>query len=894
MASVLQLTDGTTTLDLTTAGNAAGYSHQADGFEIGEIDDNGHRVLTLGRAQLMGSSQADMLTKLAALETLLADAQDFRGLDGQRRVSLKFTPNGASTQIIWDLFGGRIVQRPSAANFLLLNRKYYGPFGMVLEAEPYGRSTEQTLFTSTTLRAYPGITHQYVHHTGATAFGVNCAGVTEGSLWQSTKLSLTPTAVTPQNGDILYFGHTQQTFDRLIMGIKTAKTGTLNGVWEYYNGSAWTGLTTASSFRSGAEATEFDTAARLGAITWTVPGDWATVAINGVTAYWVRYRITSFSSGTAPTRMNGPVRSHAGLAYIDNSGTVVNGTEAARCLVSLINPDAAAKAGAIAAIITGRRSTFLPPVRVPFTNGDAFVPSTDTTATVETDAQATFGERVKIRVNAAYSDGGLHLDGSNDYITRAMTAGNKLDVSGDFVAEIAFNCDTIPAGPVCLMGKWNRTASSSTTGFWWLGIDGGKLRGLATRSSATSNVKKANGTTELETGVWYRARLEFKSSQQKLYLYLDGQLEGTVKLGGSTLNNGGTTALQVGQSVNFYSGDSLDGASAETAFDGIVDEVTIRTDPYAASSYTLPTAAYSDSSSVRWLLHCDDNAASTAVVDSATTYAAALNGTLTNAGNTSAVAVAGYFNSGSGGLVKAIGIKLPQCLLEEYAGNYHVYLRATLAAAVSSGVRNPGFRVQLGPGDSALPMQTREARRFIGSDPNTVTGYVVIDLGVMSLPPGRLYEGHVGSGSARNWRDCYLFIDHGFSTATDIYLDCLDFYPAEGCLELETFRLGNADVQYSASEAVAQNEGFLLDGRAGDLVAGKTTTAGYTEQGRAAYARPLCAAPRLRPGKPAWVVGMGLRGANPSDGDGYVYRAIGDLLTLRLHAVPQWESLPGS
>lgn len=60
-------------------------------------------------------------------------------------------------------------------------------------------------------------------------------------------------------------------------------------VWEYWNGSAWTALSGITDGTSGFTAA-------LGAgqtVTWTIPSNWASNALNSVTAYYVRARLTT-------------------------------------------------------------------------------------------------------------------------------------------------------------------------------------------------------------------------------------------------------------------------------------------------------------------------------------------------------------------------------------------------------------------------------------------------------------------------------------------------------------------------------------------------------------------------------------------------------------------------
>lgn len=102
--------------------------------------------------------------------------------------------------------------------------------------------------------------------------------------------------VTQAQNDAVYFGHDER-FYSLSINLVTAKGGTWTGTWEYYNGSSWVSLTDLTD--------ETGNFATTGAATvdWAVPDDWATTAIDSDTRYWVRFRISSFtSSGTAPVQ----------------------------------------------------------------------------------------------------------------------------------------------------------------------------------------------------------------------------------------------------------------------------------------------------------------------------------------------------------------------------------------------------------------------------------------------------------------------------------------------------------------------------------------------------------------------------------------------------------------
>lgn len=83
-------------------------------------------------------------------------------------------------------------------------------------------------------------------------------------------------------------------FDRATFGFGTpgVQNAAITLAWEYWNGSAWTALSGLVDGTSELTAT--------GKVTFTIPGNWATVAVNAVTCYWIRVRFTAGSWTTNP------------------------------------------------------------------------------------------------------------------------------------------------------------------------------------------------------------------------------------------------------------------------------------------------------------------------------------------------------------------------------------------------------------------------------------------------------------------------------------------------------------------------------------------------------------------------------------------------------------------
>jgi len=107
----------------------------------------------------------------------------------------------------------------------------------------------------------------------------------------STANDMTLLPATPALDDAYYFGcSTPKDFLRINIG--TAGEGTWTITWEYWNG-AWTALSGVTDGTSG-----FTAAAGNHDVTYTFPTDWAETAVNGITSYWIRARVSAYTSVT--------------------------------------------------------------------------------------------------------------------------------------------------------------------------------------------------------------------------------------------------------------------------------------------------------------------------------------------------------------------------------------------------------------------------------------------------------------------------------------------------------------------------------------------------------------------------------------------------------------------
>jgi len=143
----------------------------------------------------------------------------------------------------------------------------------------------------------------------------------------------------PAVGDITYFGIDTAVADSgpfcsLVFDISTAQVD-LTITWEYWNG-AWVALTAQDNTDAGGAMTgdPFDTLG-VNSVHWVQPSDWATVAVNAITGYWVRARVTAIGGAPAPPQQQNRDIYSIVWPYIEAQSVQVGGDIAALSRVRL-------------------------------------------------------------------------------------------------------------------------------------------------------------------------------------------------------------------------------------------------------------------------------------------------------------------------------------------------------------------------------------------------------------------------------------------------------------------------------------------------------------------------------------------------------------------------------
>lgn len=159
---------------------------------------------------------------------------------------------------------------------------HYGGGSIVVNSYPLGReATCSDEVYAANKSSFTNITH-VLHYNGSTY----------SELQFATQPPYNILGTSPSVNKAVYFGSKTSdtnvpggTFSGVVFNL-TQIAQDLTIVWEYWNGSSWVTLTmqdSSSGFR----------VLGSGSVHWVIPATWATVAVNGVTGYWVRARISA-------------------------------------------------------------------------------------------------------------------------------------------------------------------------------------------------------------------------------------------------------------------------------------------------------------------------------------------------------------------------------------------------------------------------------------------------------------------------------------------------------------------------------------------------------------------------------------------------------------------------
>lgn len=149
--------------------------------------------------------------------------------------------------------------------------------------------------------------------------------------------------------DACYFGHNQR-FEALNIDVQTAGIGTYTMSWEYSAGSStWTALTDVTDGTTDLQTVGINT------VTYAIPDDWVTDAVDSQTRYWIRGIRDGGTVTTDPVLDQAQARMGGGARFEDPNVDVV------RCVftnmdVIRIRNDAIFRKNIVSDSVTGTKS----------------------------------------------------------------------------------------------------------------------------------------------------------------------------------------------------------------------------------------------------------------------------------------------------------------------------------------------------------------------------------------------------------------------------------------------------------------------------------------------------------------------------------------------------------
>lgn len=353
MARTLTLSDGTITANLLNTNTTWGLDfegwEQGDpqlnqirresiyGEGVGLIHSVAPTVIETFKVDLAGTSHDNLAATLQALMTLAEEARQFHTTRWQKTPVYLTAQTNTETNTRYALvYDVRLKLGQQLYGVITDRENYIEHATITVEREPYWRSaiplsTLPTALTTSAAQAPSGqvvateqfianhrdtnaLTHVYNFDTSLSAFSSNLIASTNFDYYAVS-------GSTPASGDIVYFGSTSGPFRQVICYIGTASNPATSSVaWEIWTGAAWVGSIVKVPVNPvfGAAAGNFP-------IYIDTPTGWATTAINGVTAYWIRVRLTASPAWTTNPRQGAQVVYNPRENYVSVAATQLNG-----------------------------------------------------------------------------------------------------------------------------------------------------------------------------------------------------------------------------------------------------------------------------------------------------------------------------------------------------------------------------------------------------------------------------------------------------------------------------------------------------------------------------------------------------------------------------------------
>ena len=294
-------------------------------------------VIDVIKVKLTGTSHNNIAATLQDLATLKREAKEFQTTDWQKTpVWMEAQTSGETNTRYYLVRKIRFKQGTFPYGLIFENANKSLNNTLTIEREAYARSHAPlsalpTALTTSAAQAPAGqvvateqfianhrdthaLTHIYNFDASLSAFSSNLVASTNFDYYVVSGSA-------PASGDIVYFGSTTGPFRQGVVYISTASSPATSSVaWEIWTGAAWVGgivkvpVNPIFGAAVGAMPIYIDT-----------PTGWAATTINGVSAYWIRVRLTANPSWSTNPRQGAQVVYNPRENYVSVASTILKG-----------------------------------------------------------------------------------------------------------------------------------------------------------------------------------------------------------------------------------------------------------------------------------------------------------------------------------------------------------------------------------------------------------------------------------------------------------------------------------------------------------------------------------------------------------------------------------------
>jgi len=344
---VIAGTSGISLIDpATIIGTKGGLNSLSLSADQIDMETPAHEVGENLKLNLYGSSQDNAASQYQTLKKILRKARKFFSTQHQTEPVYLQAQHANETSARYAIVkGARGISLPDLFDAPFEVDARIDAFGLDMVREhPWRGSVPGTLPTAITLTKTNGtadstevhvvnlgstgtgdaLSHIFNYDSSLTAFSTNQVAATGITLWSVS-------GSTPAAGDILYLGFATRPGFNVVIPLATAGAFSADVVVEAYISAAWTALTLGTNFwfypaLTSADQDNMYKTTGENVISFGPGANWQTVAINGVTAYWVRVRLNTVSSWTTtPVSHATQIPYTQRRNYFDASASVIGG-----------------------------------------------------------------------------------------------------------------------------------------------------------------------------------------------------------------------------------------------------------------------------------------------------------------------------------------------------------------------------------------------------------------------------------------------------------------------------------------------------------------------------------------------------------------------------------------